>query len=83
MSGGQACSCARSLRGAERRSTWRVYQRNGNASAFNGGRWTSSDFSAVLCTACGARWRTRAKYVPLLKDATREERNTVGNEPRR
>lgn len=41
--------------------TWR-----GNYSAFNGYHFTPSDYSALSCEACGAYWRTNAKYVDLL-----------------
>lgn len=52
--------CAR-----EHRASWRVYQRNGNASAFNGCHWTPSDYSGLVCTVkgCRRRWRTKAAYV--------------------
>lgn len=48
---------------------WRVIQRNGNASAFNGYHWTPSDYSAVRCGDCGRVWRTRAAYVGDLPDS--------------
>lgn len=38
----------------------------GNYSAFNGYRFTPSDYSAVSCTRCGAVWRTNAGWVELL-----------------
>lgn len=43
--------------------------RKGNRSAFNGYRWTPSDYSEVRCTVCGRSWRTKAKYVDALPDA--------------
>ena len=55
------------------RSTWVVLQRRCNHSAFNGYRWTPSDYSDVQCVAeqggCGARWRTKAAYVDQLPDS--------------
>jgi hypothetical protein len=58
-------ACAR-----EHRASWRVYQRYGNASAFNGYHWTPSDYSGLVCTVkgCGRRWRTRAAYVAATPD---------------
>lgn len=54
-------------------TNWTVFTRNGNYSAFNGGRFTRSAYSAVHCTACGAVWRTKAKYVNGLPDYERVE----------
>jgi hypothetical protein len=61
MSGGKACACGK-------KDHWTVLQRNGNSSAFNGGRWQRSDYSAVRCMACSATWRTKAPYVKTLMD---------------
>ena len=44
----------------------------GNYSAFNGYRFTPSDYSEVVCTACETRWRTKANYVSMLPDTSRE-----------
>lgn len=60
MSGGAAC------RNPEHRPQWRVIARNGNFSAFNGYRWTPSDYSELKCRACGAIWRTKARYVSTI-----------------
>jgi len=62
MSGGPGCEC----RGKNRRDSWRVTQRRGNHSAFNGYRWTPSAYSEVRCLRCLRSWRTRAQYVDLL-----------------
>jgi hypothetical protein len=51
---------------------WAVVQRNGNASAFSGYRWTPSAYSGVRCTECGRYWRTKAGYVRYLPDLARE-----------
>lgn len=48
---------------------WRVEVRRANYSAFNGGRRTPSDYSLLVCRACGATWRTRAAYVGQVADA--------------
>ena len=48
------------LCGKEHRHSWRVVQRNGNASAFNGYRWTWSRYSGVRCLRCLRFWRTGA-----------------------
>jgi hypothetical protein len=52
----------------EHRGTWVVVHRKCNFSAFSGYRRTPSDYSLVLCTACGRRWRTKALYVDTLPD---------------
>jgi hypothetical protein len=56
---------------AEHRPAWVVVARRCNYSAFNGYRWTPSDYSEVRCTRpdCLGRWRTKAKYVDALPDA--------------
>lgn len=45
-----------------------VMVRNGNYSAFNGYRFTPSDYSLVRCRACDAQWRTKAKWVDNAPD---------------
>jgi hypothetical protein len=54
------CTCAN-------RDAWRIVTYRGNHSAFSGYRFTPSDYSEVACHrrfgGCGARWRTKAKYV--------------------
>ena len=90
MSGGVACKCAERHEpltypgpipgaGMGGRNAvprlWRVWQRNGNASAFNGYQWQYSDYSCLMCIRCGAIWRTKAGYVPHLPDLKDEEKN--------
>lgn len=53
---------------------WRVVDRHCNYSAFNGHRYTPSDYSFCKCTKCGHGWRTKADYVALLADASASER---------
>lgn len=56
----------------DHRDHWVVTMRNGNASAFNGYRWTPSAYSEVRCTAPGCEhgpWRTKAAYVRDLPGA--------------
>ena len=53
---------------------WRVIDRHCNYSRFGGGRYQPSQYSALKCLTCGARWRTNADYVALVKDATPKER---------
>lgn len=66
MSAGTTCRCGK-------RELWRVWTRNGNYSAFNGYRFEPSDYSEVACElelgGCGARWRTKARYVAELPDS--------------
>ena len=52
---------------------WVVVQRNCNHSKFSGSRYTPSDYSEVRCLECGHFWRTKAKYVDELRDASQEE----------
>jgi hypothetical protein len=63
MSGGPVCKCGK-------RDAWRVLSYRCNYSAFNGGRFTPSDYSSVFCDhergGCGAVWRTKARYVDGL-----------------
>jgi hypothetical protein len=58
----------------------KVIVRRANYSAFNGYRYTPSDYSAVRCfvEGCGARWRTKAGYVDLLPDAPTDWFNQGG-----
>ena len=63
-----SCTCS-----TKERSRWRVVMRNCHRSAFNGWRLTCSTYSLVRCLACGHFWRTAAKYVKSLTDATHEE----------
>ena len=37
-----------------------------NHSAFNGYKYTPSDYSTVRCKRCGGVWRTKAKFVDQL-----------------
>lgn len=58
------CSCD-----VKNQDDWRVMQYKCNHSAFNGYRYTPSDYSSINCTKCGACWRTKAAYVGGLKHA--------------
>lgn len=62
-------SKARACKDKGHRGAWAVVVRNGNYSAFNGYRFTPSDYSLVRCGACGSRWRTKAKFADGLPDA--------------
>lgn len=79
MSQGEACRCSEKNQLLTKRR-WLVYARNGNASAFNGGRWQFSRYSGVRCFVCGAVWRTRADYVDKLKDQPPEWRGKTARE---
>lgn len=65
------CQCETPV--AEKRSRWRVIDRRCNYSAFNGYRWTPSDYSCLVCLECGHVWRTKAAYVYSLNDVTKDE----------
>ncbi|MBW2005880.1 MAG: hypothetical protein JRI72_15025 [Deltaproteobacteria bacterium] len=67
MSASFNCHCAERKKPAHERK-WVVIVRKGNYSAFNGYRFTPSDYSKVRCLACGAIGRTKAKYVDSLPD---------------
>lgn len=72
MSMGTACKCQpRNLV---------VVQRKGNASAFNGYRWTPSAYSFIRCVSCGQGWRTKAAYVDALPDAEPDQRHAKSKE---
>lgn len=80
MSGGVFCHCGEfhnagssSAKAKHREQFWRVLQRNCHHSAFAGYHRTYSDYSSVICMKCGGAWRTRAKYVDDLPNATEEE----------
>lgn len=78
MSGGYSCRCAYPKPGGTPktnrafldwiRENWEVLQYMCNHSAFNGGRRTGSAYSSVRCKACGAVWRTKAKYTHTLPE---------------
>jgi hypothetical protein len=50
---------------------WEVVDWRCNYSAFSGYHYTPSSYSGLRCRACGARWRTNAKYVDRLPHAAR------------
>lgn len=64
MSQGFGCTCPG--KPEEKRKNWVVVHYKCNYSAFSGYKRTSSDYSAVKCTCCQSRWRTKADYVLLL-----------------
>lgn len=72
MSGGPACT----VKGHRHV----VVVRNANHSAFNGYRWTWSRYSEVWCVNNPTRgpWRSAAKQVDSLPDATPEDIKTLG-----
>ncbi|MFA5323306.1 MAG: hypothetical protein WC373_11600 [Smithella sp.] len=67
MSCGGFCTCDERKKPLDQRN-WKVFARNSNHSAFNGRKWTPSNYSAVRCLSCQAIWRTKAKYVNHLKN---------------
>lgn len=54
---------------ASHKQFWLVTARKCNYSAFNGYRWTPSDYSQVMCPNCNVSWRTKAGYVDALPNA--------------
>lgn len=82
MSGGASCKCGEhkepiiEAAGSNRPGRlWRVVQRYSNHSSFNGGHYTSSNYSSVTCLRCGSHWRTKANYVASLGDRANDEFN--------
>lgn len=71
MSGGTRCRCGVGKHIPYDNGQWRVTQRRCNHSKFNGSRRTPSLYSEVECSACGAVWRTNARYVDRLPDQVR------------
>lgn len=67
MSVSFSCRCAERAKPAQARA-WVVVQRQCNYSAFNGYRYTPSEYSLVFCQACGALGRTKAEYVAKLQN---------------
>lgn len=68
MSGGKVCICDQ-----PREKRLRVVVYKGNYSAFNGGRFQSSDYSLIRCLQCGKFFRTKAAYVSELDMAANDE----------
>lgn len=64
MSGSTACGC--------KPREVVVTARKCNHSAFNGGHYTPSDYSEVMCIHCLGRWRTTAVYVDKMPDAPKD-----------
>lgn len=62
MSGGLSCKCDAPI--------LVVTMRKANYSAFNGYHYTPSDYSQIKCRRCGATWRSKAKFVQRLPDAS-------------
>lgn len=67
------CQCDERKKSDVKTRNWVVVDRLCNHSAFNGYRYTPSDYSHIKCLTCGKCGRTKAKYVSELPDATQEE----------
>lgn len=64
MSQGIPCACKGTKE--EKMKNWVVIDYKCNYSAFNGYKWTPSDYSRVHCPVCYRSWRTKAAYVDGL-----------------
>jgi hypothetical protein len=53
----------------DHKAHWHVTQRKCNFSAFNGYRYSRSDYSQVRCPIDGKTWRSKGAYVDELPDA--------------
>lgn len=62
MSGGDACKCTERKKPIGERM-WECWHYKCNFSAFNGYRYTPSDYSLVYCTVCRGLWRTKASWA--------------------
>lgn len=67
----QAAACAR-----EHRLWWRVVQRE-RSGANNGMGTRPSEYSSLACLECRRYWRTKAAYVPRVRDITGAERREL------
>lgn len=76
MSSGRSCSCKTTPK-SERMKHWAVLQRNCNHSAFNGYKWTFSQYSSITCYKCKHVWRTKSDYVHTLPDYDRSKDTQV------
>lgn len=76
MSQGDACTCQGKK---DRRKYHRVIDDHCNHSAFNGYHHTYSDYSGIICMACGSHWRSKAAYVKTLPVASATERENWMN----
>lgn len=74
MSASFGCKCGEHLKPVEQRN-WEVLKYKCNHSAFNGYKYTPSDYSTVVCNSCRACGRTKAAYVDKLRIAAGEFRN--------
>lgn len=74
-----SCKCGERHKPAKRRA-WAVYQRMCNHSAFNGRRFTPSDYSDLVCHVCGAVGRTKAGYVKDIPDFKKFDQNSAVKE---
>lgn len=72
MSVSFSCHCPERRKSPKKRK-WRVIQRNCRCSAFDGYRQKYSDYSSVVCLACGAEGRTKARFVSALPDYDEQE----------
>jgi hypothetical protein len=68
-----ACHCDERKKSVQERN-WGVVDRHCNYSAFNGYKWAYSIYSQIVCLSCNATWRTRARYVNVLRDAELDDR---------
>ncbi len=53
-----ACKCNERKKPADQRA-WVYWDYKCNYSAFNGSRYTPSDYSVIHCNCCGATWRSK------------------------
>lgn len=65
---GIACKC--NLKKVEKMKNWVVVTYRGNKSAFNGYKFTPSEFSEIKCNKCGNTWRTKMNYVQIILNKT-------------
>lgn len=66
MSKEAVCMCQGTLK--EKMKYWKIHTYKGNNSAFNGYKFTPSDYSSISCERCKMYWRTKADYVISLRE---------------
>ena len=62
-----SCICENRNKKEFRLKYWEIRQYKCNHSAFNGYRYTPSDYSEIHCLECNHFWRTKADYVEELQ----------------
>jgi hypothetical protein len=73
MAGYNVCTCGKNRKKDHSRLAVIRSQRKCHYSAFNGHKWTPSNYSTVVCLmpGCNGMWRSKADYVddlPIIEE---------------